>query len=89
MARLLESPKSLAIRWEPPPPGFPRSFFARAGGLPSLLADLGRSGDWRSLAAKYKYDIIQCLNPSLEVNGRAPVAVYLPAALTPQASPPL
>jgi hypothetical protein len=78
-ARFLESPEVVAIRWEPLKPGFPQSLIDRAGGLGAVFSEFTRGGlDWQSLAAKYKYDIIQCLNPSLEVNSRAPVTVYLP-----------
>ncbi|MDR2455337.1 MAG: hypothetical protein LBE49_01915 [Deltaproteobacteria bacterium] len=78
-ARFLESPEVVAVRWEPLKPGFPQNLIDRTGGLAALFSELTSGGlDWQSLAAKYKYDIIQCLNPSLEVNSRAPVAVYLP-----------
>jgi hypothetical protein len=81
MGRLLESPQSLAIRWEPLPPGFPQSLIDRVGGLTAILAEAAKGPfDPPVLAAKYKYDIIQGLNLSLEVNNRAPVAVYLPPA---------
>jgi hypothetical protein len=77
----LENPQMLAIRAEPPEPGFPQAMIGKLGGVASILARLSKGPlDWRSLAEKYKYDIIQCLNLSLEVNGRAPVAVYLPPA---------
>jgi hypothetical protein len=76
---LFGRPSSLAVRWEPGERGFPMGLVERMGGIAAVLAEVSRGPvDWPSLAAKYKYDIIQSLNLSLEVNGRAPVAVYLP-----------
>jgi hypothetical protein len=76
LARFLEDPGSLRLSWDPIR-GFPSSVLSHVeGGLPTLLGEIG-SGNGGRLAGKYGYAIIMDLNMSLEVNGRAPVAVYL------------
>jgi hypothetical protein len=74
--QLIDAPKSLTLNWSPQP-GFPQSVLAKGdGSLIAALSELAK-GNTGMLAEKYKYDILKNLNLSLEVNGRAPVSVYL------------
>ncbi|MDR1050544.1 MAG: hypothetical protein LBP95_05580 [Deltaproteobacteria bacterium] len=74
-AGFLAAPRSLALAWEPEE-NFPGSVLNRVdGGLLPALASA--PDDFASLADKYKYAMISGLNLTLQVNGRAPVAVSL------------
>ncbi|MDR1487466.1 MAG: hypothetical protein LBT62_05680 [Deltaproteobacteria bacterium] len=74
--RLIDDPKTFTLSWTPME-GYPQSAITKAGGSILEVFALLSEGDSAILAEKYKYDIVKNLNLSLEVNGRAPVAVYL------------
>ncbi|MDR2443920.1 MAG: hypothetical protein LBE31_10430 [Deltaproteobacteria bacterium] len=78
MQAFLDNPSKIAVNWEPEGEGFPKVFLNRIGGLSQLISDLSNQAVWPTLADKYKYDIIQSLNLSMEANNRAKVAVYAP-----------
>ncbi|MDR1298457.1 MAG: hypothetical protein LBO05_14075 [Deltaproteobacteria bacterium] len=74
-AGFLAAPRSLALAWEPEE-NYPGSVLSRIdGGLFSALASA--PDDFGGLADKYKHAMIYGLNLTLQVNGRAPVAVSL------------
>ncbi|MDR1656255.1 MAG: hypothetical protein LBT47_01700 [Deltaproteobacteria bacterium] len=80
MDTFLSNPSKISLLWDPPAPGFPKSLLQRIGGFTALISEISanQSTDLSSLAEKYKYDIFETLNLSLEINDRPPVSVYVP-----------
>jgi hypothetical protein len=76
--RFIQDPQSLKLSFSPLK-GYPMSVFDPKDVDLSQIIQVTSSGDnsLNTLAEKYKYAIIAELNLTLEVNGRAPVAVYL------------
>jgi hypothetical protein len=73
---LVFNPKSLIVRWSPIR-GFPQSILEGSDVSFFQATTTLAQGNGAILAEKFKYDILKKLNLSLEVNGRAPVVVYL------------
>ncbi|MDR0621578.1 MAG: hypothetical protein LBJ61_06860 [Deltaproteobacteria bacterium] len=71
----LRNPQKLELKIDPVP-GYPMAVFEPGDfNLPQLV--LGGPQASAALAEKYKYAMLSELNLTLEINGRAPVAVYL------------
>jgi hypothetical protein len=80
--RFLTAPQSLLIRWNPSP-NYPSAALDRTGVKLSELLLAANSENFPILAEKIKYVMISELDLSVEVNGRAPVAVVLGPATGP------
>ncbi|MDR2367337.1 MAG: hypothetical protein LBF58_04385 [Deltaproteobacteria bacterium] len=81
--QFLTNPQSLRLSFEPIP-GYPAAVAqGKDAGGAGLLGLLASPDGTKVLAEKYKYAMLRELNLTLEVNGRAPVSVYLKDTATP------